>query len=182
MNFKIQETEIEGLVLVIPRVFKDQRGFFMELYNSASFKACGIEAEFLQDNMSFSGKGTLRGLHYQAPPFAQGKLVSVIQGCVLDVVVDIRKNSATYGKHLSFELNDETRHMLYVPPGFAHGFSVLSETALFHYKCTNVYDKASEGGLLWNDPELNIDWKVESAIISDKDQVLPVLRDLKSPF
>jgi len=182
MNFSIQETEIQGLLLVIPRVFHDTRGFFMELYNEASLKACGIQAAFLQDNLSYSKKDALRGLHFQAPPFAQGKLVTVLQGSVLDVAVDIRKASPTYGKALSFNLNDENRQMLYVPPGFAHGFSVLSETAMFHYKCTQIYDKSAEGGILWNDPELGIDWQVANPVISDKDRELPLLKDFKSPF
>ena len=182
MNFSIQETDLSGLYRIIPRVFTDDRGFFMELYNSASLQLLGLDAVFLQDNLSHSSRNTLRGLHFQAPPFAQGKLVTVLQGEVLDVVVDVRKSSATYGKAASFVLSEKNREMLYIPPGFAHGFSVLSETCLFFYKCTQVYNKASEGGLRWNDPVLGIDWKVSDPILSDKDQLLPLLSALDSPF
>lgn len=154
----------------------------METFRADSFKALGLPEYFLQDNLSKSSKGIVRGLHFQAPPFDQGKLVTAVYGSVLDVVVDIRKASPTFGQTRSFLLSDEDPCFVFVPPGFAHGFSVLSETALFHYKCTNVYDKASEGGILWNDPDLNIDWKVEEALVSDKDQILPRLRDLSSPF
>jgi dTDP-4-dehydrorhamnose 3,5-epimerase len=182
MNFSIQETELAGLWLVLPKVFKDDRGFFMEVFNAASFQSLGLQYPFLQDNLSHSTKNTVRGLHYQAEPFAQGKLVTVLQGDVLDVVVDIRKSSPTYGKAASFRLTENNRQMLFIPPGFAHGFSVLSETCLFFYKCTQVYNKASEGGLRWNDPALSIDWLVDQPILSDKDQELPLLADLLSPF
>jgi dTDP-4-dehydrorhamnose 3,5-epimerase len=182
MNFSVEETGIEGLVVVRPKVFRDPRGFFMETFRADSFKALGLPEYFLQDNLSKSSKGIVRGLHFQAPPFDQGKLVTAVYGSVLDVVVDIRKASPTYGQTRSFLLSDEDPCFVYVPSGFAHGFSVLSDTALFHYKCTNVYDKASEGGILWNDADLNIDWKVEEALVSDKDQILPRLKDLNSPF
>jgi dTDP-4-dehydrorhamnose 3,5-epimerase len=182
MNFSRLQTDLPGLVLIQAKAFHDPRGYFMELFNADSLKSCGIEEVFLQDNLSYSSKGTLRGLHFQAPPFAQGKLVTVLQGNVLDVVLDIRKGSPTYGQYAAFELSEQNRHMLYVPPGFAHGFSVLSDTALFHYKCTQVYHKSSEGGVLWNDPALHIDWKVQSPIISEKDTLLPALHQLDSPF
>jgi dTDP-4-dehydrorhamnose 3,5-epimerase len=182
MNFSRLQTDLPGLVLIQAKAFHDPRGYFMELFNADSLKNCGIEENFLQDNLSYSSKGTLRGLHYQAPPHAQGKLVTVLQGTVLDVVLDIRKGSPTYGQCGAFELSEHNRQMLYVPPGFAHGFSVLSDTALFHYKCTRVYHKASEGGVLWNDPDLHVDWKVQNPIISDKDTQLPLLKNLDSPF
>lgn len=182
MNFSVEETGIQGLVVVKPKVFRDPRGFFMETFRADSFQALGLPGHFLQDNLSKSSKGIVRGLHYQAPPFDQGKLVTAIRGTVLDVVVDIRKNSPTYGESRSFLLSEEDPCFVYVPSGFAHGFSVLSDIALFHYKCTQVYDKASEGGILWNDPDLNIDWQVENALVSDKDQELPKFKDLVSPF
>lgn len=142
----------------------------------------GIQEEFLQDNQSLSQKGAVRGLHFQAPPFAQGKLVRVTRGAVYDVIVDIRKDSPTYGQHFGIELNEENFTMLWIPVGFAHGFSTLRDNTLFQYKCTQVYDKASEGGLLWNDPELKIDWMTETPILSDKDQLNPKLADFTSPF
>jgi dTDP-4-dehydrorhamnose 3,5-epimerase len=182
MNFSIEETGIDGLVVVKPRVFRDPRGFFMETFRSDTFEKLGLPVQFLQDNLSKSSKGIVRGLHFQAPPFDQGKLVTALVGTVLDVVVDIRKNSPTYGESRSFLLSDEDPSFVYVPSGFAHGFSVLSEIALFHYKCTNVYDKASEGGILWNDPDLGIDWQVETALISDKDKELPLFKNFTSPF
>jgi dTDP-4-dehydrorhamnose 3,5-epimerase len=182
MNFSVEETGIQGLVVVKPKVFRDPRGFFMETFRADSFQALGLPGHFLQDNLSKSSKGIVRGLHYQAPPFDQGKLVTAIRGTVLDVVVDIRKNSPTYGESRSFLLSEEDPCFVFVPSGFAHGFSVLSDIALFHYKCTQVYDKASEGGILWNDPDLNIDWQVENALVSDKDQELPKFKDLVSPF
>jgi dTDP-4-dehydrorhamnose 3,5-epimerase len=182
MNFSVEETGIQGLVVVKPKVFRDPRGFFMETFRADSFQALGLPGHFLQDNLSKSSKGIVRGLHYQAPPFDQGKLVTAIRGTVLDVVVDIRKSSPTYGESRSFLLSEEDPCFVFVPSGFAHGFSVLSDIALFHYKCTQVYDKASEGGVLWNDPDLNIDWQVDNALVSDKDQELPRFKDLVSPF
>jgi dTDP-4-dehydrorhamnose 3,5-epimerase len=178
---QVIKTAIEGVVEVIPDVFGDERGYFFESYNRQKFLAAGITEEFLQDNQSFSVKGVLRGLHFQKDPYAQGKLVRVISGKVLDVVVDIRKDSPTFGKHVSIVLDTKRNNMLYLPPGMAHGFATL-EDAVFSYKCTNVYHKVSEGGVLWNDPKLNIDWQVENPIVSEKDQVLPTfdltVRDL----
>jgi len=177
-------TSIEGLVIIEPKVWKDDRGYFYESYNKQIFADAGIDAEFVQDNQSFSQKGTLRGLHGQADPFAQGKLVRVIQGKVIDVAVDIRKNSPTYGHHLSVELSAENFKMLWIPPGFLHGFVTIEDNTIFAYKVTNLYNKASEIGVIWNDEDLNIDWgiKPEEAILSEKDKVLPAFKDFVSPF
>ncbi|HHG85761.1 MAG TPA: dTDP-4-dehydrorhamnose 3,5-epimerase [Bacteroidetes bacterium] len=182
MAFKKLETHIEGLVILEPAVFGDHRGFFKETYNQKAFEDLGLNLSFLQDNVSYSTKGILRGIHFQAPPFAQGKLVTVLQGEVLDVAVDLRKNSATYGEHYSIRLSGENHKMFFVPAGFAHGFAVLSATCLFSYKCTNVYDHQSEGGLMWNDPTLGIDWGVANPIISEKDKIYPAFKQFESPF
>lgn len=144
--------------------------------------AAGINLNFVQDNQSLSQKGAVRGLHFQAPPFEQGKLVRVVKGAVRDVVVDIRKNSATYGQHFSIDLTEENQLMFWIPPGFAHGFETLQDNTIFLYKCTNLYNKASEGGLLWNDPSLNIKWQTSDPIVSDKDMVLPTQNNFVSPF
>ncbi|MEN0004121.1 MAG: dTDP-4-dehydrorhamnose 3,5-epimerase [Bacteroidota bacterium] len=170
-------TGIEGLIVVEPRVFADDRGYFYESYNAEKFKAGGITADFIQDNQAFSHYGTVRGLHYQAPPFAQAKLVRVVQGKVLDVAVDLRPASATYLRVFSIVLSAENHKQLFVPRGFAHGYSVLSESAIFCYKVDNVYSKASEGGIFLDDTQLNIDWQVPEAdrIISEKDLHLPAL-------
>jgi dTDP-4-dehydrorhamnose 3,5-epimerase len=164
---------IEGLIEIFPRVFHDERGYFLETYKENIFKENGILEDFVQDNLSFSVKDVVRGLHFQRPPFAQGKLVKVVSGKVLDVAVDVRPNSPTFGQHYSVVLDAIRHNMLYIPAGFAHGFSVI-EDAVFSYKCTNPYDKASEGGLLWNCPEINIDWKVENPIVSEKDFIYDV--------
>jgi dTDP-4-dehydrorhamnose 3,5-epimerase len=137
---------------------------------------------FVQDNQSLSQKGAVRGLHFQAPPFEQGKLVRVITGAVIDVIVDIRKNSPTYGQHFSVELNEENKTMFWIPPGFAHGFETLVDNTIFLYKCTKLYDKSSEGGLLFNDSEIGINWKTKEPIVSDKDLILPHIKDFTSPF
>jgi len=165
-------TKLAGVIEITPRVFEDERGYFFESYNINLFKEQGITEDFLQDNQSFSRKGVIRGLHFQREPFAQGKLVRVIRGAVLDVVVDIRPGSPTFGQHESFLLTEENQKMVYLPAGFAHGFSTL-EDAVFSYKCTNVYHKASEGGILYNDPVLAIDWQVVEPIVSEKDLELP---------
>jgi dTDP-4-dehydrorhamnose 3,5-epimerase len=180
----ISTTEIEGLKIIEPRVFPDDRGYFYESYNEKKYREAGIDATFVQDNQSFSQKGTLRGLHGQADPFAQGKLVRVLQGRVLDVAVDIRKNSATYGKYVTIELSGENHKQFWVPPGFLHGFVTLEDDTIFTYKVTNYYDKASEIGVLWNDPTLNIDWQtdISNVLLSPKDTVLPAFADFKSPF
>jgi dTDP-4-dehydrorhamnose 3,5-epimerase len=147
---EVIKTKIEGLLIINPKVFADARGYFFESYNETVFKQNGIEANFVQDNQSLSNTGVLRGLHFQAPPFDQGKLVRVINGAVLDVAVDIRKNSSTYGEYVAMELTEENKTMFYIPPGFAHGFLTLRDNTIFSYKCTNVYNKASEGCVLWN--------------------------------
>jgi dTDP-4-dehydrorhamnose 3,5-epimerase len=179
---KITKTPIEGLLIIEPQIFKDARGYFFESYNEAKFKEAGIELNFVQDNQSLSQTGAVRGLHFQAPPFEQGKLVRVVQGAVMDVVVDIRKGSPTYGQNFSIELSAENQLMFFIPPGFAHGFETLLDQTIFLYKCTNVYNKASEGGLLWNDPALGINWQTNEPIVSEKDLILPLLKDFTSPF
>lgn len=173
---------MDGPLVLQPKVFYDERGYFYESYNADAFKNAGIPDVFVQDNQSLSQKGALRGLHFQDPPYAQGKLVRVIKGAVYDVIVDVRKDSPTYGKHYGIELTEENFTMFWVPPGFAHGFVTLKDNTIFTYKCTNVYNKASEGGLLWSDPALGIDWNIESPIVSDKDKVLPNFENLVSPF
>jgi dTDP-4-dehydrorhamnose 3,5-epimerase len=167
---EIIKTEIEGVLIIKPRVFEDKRGYFFESWSKATFEKQGLDINFAQDNQSFSSKGVLRGLHFQNPPFAQGKLVRVIQGSVLDVSVDIRKNSSTYGKHVSVILSGENKTMFWIPPGFAHGFSTLENNTIVSYKCSGVYNKQSEDSLLWNDSDLDIDWQIENPIISEKDQ------------
>ncbi|ADY53151.1 dTDP-4-dehydrorhamnose 3,5-epimerase [Pseudopedobacter saltans DSM 12145] len=182
MNFI--ETPIKGLIVIEPKIWKDDRGYFYESYNEKLFKEAGIDTSFVQDNQSYSQKGTLRGLHAQANPFAQGKLVRVIQGKVLDVAVDIRKDSPTYGQYFSVELSGENFKMFWVPPGFLHGFITLEDNTIFSYKVTGLYDKASELGVLWNDPDLNIDWKFDTrqAILSEKDKQLISFKEFNSPF
>ncbi len=169
-------THIEGLVIFDPQVWGDDRGYFYESYNANTFKAAGIETVFVQDNQAYSSYGVLRGLHYQVGEFAQAKLVRCIQGEVLDVVVDIRPDSETYGQHLGVLLNEDNKRQLFVPRGFAHGYVVLSDTALFAYKCDHFYSKEHEGGLAFNDPSLNIDWKIDlkHAQLSDKDKIQPL--------
>ncbi|SEI70164.1 dTDP-4-dehydrorhamnose 3,5-epimerase [Dyadobacter sp. SG02] len=174
---QIRETSIAGLVEIFPRVFGDDRGMFFESYNEETFKKLGLPVNFVQDNQSFSKKGVVRGLHFQNAPFAQGKLVRVISGRVLDVAVDIRRDSATFGKHEVFELSGERNNIAYIPEGFAHGFVAL-EDSVFSYKCTNLYSKESESGILWNDPDLNIDWGITDPIVSEKDLILPTFRAL----
>ena len=172
------ETKLKGCFIIEPQVFKDNRGYFFESFNQDSFnELIGEAIDFVQDNESFSSKGVLRGLHFQTGDYAQAKLVRVVKGKVLDVVVDMRKNSPTFSKHFSIELSEENKTQLFVPKGFAHGFIVLSETATFSYKCDNFYDKASEQGLRYDDPSLGIDWKLppNEFIVSDKDLVLPTL-------
>lgn len=182
MAFRKLETTIPGLIIIEPDVFGDHRGYFKETYNAPAFKALGLDMVFIQDNLSYSRRGILRGLHFQAPPFDQGKLVSVLEGHVIDVAVDIRKGSPTYGQHVAVELTGENHRMFYVPPGFAHGFAVLSETCYFAYKCTNIYDRPSEGGLMWNDPALSIQWPVQDPVISDKDKDYIPFEQFQSPF
>lgn len=183
MNFI--STELEGCYIIEPKIIGDERGYFMESFNERTFQeAIGKETHFVQDNQSFSKKGVLRGLHYQTGENAQAKLVRVLHGEVLDVAVDIRPESKTYGKHVSVLLSAENQKQLFVPRGFAHGFIVLSETATFFYKCDNFYNKESEGGVLYNDKTLNIDWKLSESelIISEKDQILPTLENAKKAW
>lgn len=164
-----EKTFIDGLLIITPDVFHDERGYFFESYNLNKYSSSGLNQTFVQDNISKSKKGTIRGLHYQVGEFAQGKLCSVILGKVLDVAVDVRFDSPTFGKYFSIELNDIDEKQLWIPPGFAHGFSVLSDEAVFSYKCTNFYSKQYERSILYSDPNLNIDWRVEVPLVSQKD-------------
>ena len=166
---EIIQTGIKDLIIIKPRVFDDPRGYFFESYNKNTFMANGLNLEFVQDNQSLSQKGVLRGLHFQNPPHDQGKLVRVITGAVLDVALDIRKDSPTYGKWHAVELTEANKLMFYVPSGFAHGFLTLEDNTIFSYKCTNVYHKVAEGCILWNDPDLNIQWNVKDPLLSPKD-------------
>lgn len=179
---EIIKTSIEGLLIIKPDVFKDERGYFFESYNKERFAKEGLVMNFVQDNESKSGRGVIRGLHFQKPPFAQGKLVRVVKGSVMDVAVDIRKNSPTYGKWESRILSEENKEMFWIPEGFAHGFITLEDNTVFSYKCTNVYNKLSEGSLRWNDPDLNIQWNFETPILSDKDKLSPLFKDFETPF
>nr|WP_293842292.1 dTDP-4-dehydrorhamnose 3,5-epimerase [uncultured Arsenicibacter sp.] len=174
---QVRHTAIEGLIELTPRVFGDERGYFFESYNRPVFESLGLPMDFVQDNQSFSVKGVVRGLHFQNPPFAQGKLVRVITGKVIDVVVDLRPDSPTFGQHEKFVLDAKLNNMVWVPEGFGHGFVTL-EDSIFSYKCTNVYNKAAESGIIWNDPDLQIDWEVENPIVSEKDLLLPTVRSL----
>ncbi len=175
---------LNGLILIEPRVFRDPRGYFFESFSEAPFARAGLPIAFAQDNVSRSLRGTVRGLHFQKPPHAQGKLVFVLEGSVFDVAVDLRKESPTFGQWHGEELSAENARALYIPPGFAHGFCVTSETALFFYKCTAPYAPSAEGGILWNDSILNIQWPVKapSAKVSEKDLRLPPFREEESPF
>jgi len=179
---EVKQGGIPGLLVIQPDVFKDSRGYFYETYNKEKFRHFGIDVEFLQDNQSLSAKNVLRGMHFQNPPFAQGKLLSVIKGAVLDIAIDIRKESAYYGRHFSILLSEENKTMFWIPPGFAHGFLSLADDTIFTYKCTNIYNKESEGSVRWNDAELDINWGIESPIISEKDQNAPFFKDIHSLF
>lgn len=179
---KLIKTSIEDLVIIEPDVFSDERGYFYESFQKIKFQELRIRTDFVQDNESKSSRGVLRGLHFQNPPYAQGKLIRVVKGRVLDVAVDIRKKSPTFGKWESVELSSDNKLMIWVPEGFAHGFLVLEDDTIFHYKCTNYYDKTSEGAILWNDPDLQIDWKYDNPILSDKDASAPGFKDMISLF
>lgn len=179
---KIIETPLKDLLIIDPQVFKDERGYFYESYNQEKFFKAGIRDVFVQDNQSLSQKNVVRGLHFQHPPYAQAKLVRVIKGSVYDVVVDIRKDSPTYGQSFGIELTEENFLMLYVPIGFAHGFATLQDNTIFAYKCSAFYNKASEDTILWNDPTLNIDWKVQNPILSEKDKQGKLFQHFQSPF
>lgn len=180
----IIKTEIDGVVIIEPRLFKDDRGYFFESYSEKDFNAQVREIKFVQDNESKSSYGVLRGLHFQKPPYAQSKLVRVIKGAVLDVAVDIRKGSPTFGKHVAVELTEDNHRQFFIPRGFAHGFSVLTPEVIFQYKCDNFYAPQSEGALSWDDPDLGIDWRIPSdkIILSEKDKHHPRLKDAEWLF
>lgn len=176
------KTAIDGVLILKPKVFPDDRGFFFESYSEKNFLEEGLFLDFVQDNISFSKKGTIRGLHYQVGEFAQGKLCQVLSGKVLDVAVDVRFDSPTFGQHVTVELSGDNHNQIWIPPGFAHGFSVLSDIAIFHYKCTAFYSKQDERAILFNDPDLNIDWKVDALNISEKDLKGKSFNDIDKDF
>ena len=181
---EIIKTNIEGVVIIEPRIFKDDRGYFFESFSQREFEEKVCKTTFVQDNESKSSYGVLRGLHFQKPSFTQSKLVRVIKGAVLDVAVDIRKGSPTFGQYVSVELTGENHRQFFIPRGFAHGFSVLSEEVIFQYKCDNFYSPQSEGAIAWNDPDLNIDWRIpaEKVVLSEKDSKHPRLKDWQNVF
>ena len=179
---EIIESDLKGLFIFKPKVFEDARGYFFESYNQNAFKEAGLNLNFVQDNQSLSQKGVLRGLHFQNSPHAQGTLVRVITGGVLDVAVDIRKKSPTYGKWFGLELTEKNKWMMYIPEGFAHGFLTLEDNTVFSYKCTNFYNKASEHCILWNDTDININWNVTNPLLSEKDLQGKFIKDFKSMF
>lgn len=181
---EIKKTTIEDILIIEPRVFLDSRGYFFESFSLREFEEKVRRVNFVQDNESMSSYGVIRGLHFQRPPFSQSKLVRCVKGAVLDVAVDIRKGSPTFGQHVAIELTEENKRMIFMPRGFAHGFAVLSETAIFQYKCDNFYAPQADGGISILDDSLNIDWKIptDKAILSDKDTKHPLLRDFDSPF
>ncbi len=177
-----EKTFIDGLIIVTPDFFPDERGYFFESYNREKYLTGGLESVFVQDNISKSKKGTLRGLHYQIGEFAQGKLCSVIIGNVLDVAVDIRFGSPTFGKYFALELSEQNKKQLWIPPGFAHGFSVISDEAIFSYKCTAFYNKSAERSIIYNDADLNIDWNNETPIVSEKDLKAISFKEINKDF
>jgi len=179
---KITETKIKGILLIEIDVFKDSRGSFAETFNTRQYKEKGINIDFVQDNMSISKKGTLRGLHYQIPPKAQAKLCYVIKGSVLDVAVDIRFGSPTFGQHLAVELSEKNHTQIFIPAGFAHGFAVLSDEAIFQYKCSEFYSKEHERGIRFDDPDFKINWGIENPIVSDKDLNAKYLKEIENHF
>ena len=174
---KVTQTELPGVLLIEPDVFGDSRGFFVETWNRRRYAEAGLDADFVQDNLSLSRRGTLRGLHFQNP-HAQGKFVYVLQGEVYDVAVDLRQSSPTFGRWLGLTLSSDNKRQLYIPPGFAHGFCVTSETALFAYKCTDFYHRETEGSVRWNDPDVGVRWPIENPILSEKDARAPLLKDV----
>ena len=182
MPFIFKKLEIPDIIVIEPQSFSDDRGFFFESFKESEFASNGIDIKFVQDNFSHSAKSVIRGLHFQKPPKAQAKLVNVVSGKILDVAVDIRKNSSTYGKWVSQILSDEDHKLLYVPEGFAHGFCVLSEEANVMYKVSSEYSPEHEGGIIWNDPKLNIDWSSLKPIVSTSDSQLPLLENLDDYF
>lgn len=174
---EFEKTEIEDVLLLKPKIFKDRRGIFLESYRKSLFRERGLDIDFVQDNISSSQKGAIRGLHYQIEN-PQDKLIMVMQGKIMDVAVDLRKSSATFGKSVTRIISEENRHQLFIPKGFAHGFSVISEEALVYYKCSDYYNPEGERGLLWSDSSLDIDWRVDDPVISDKDQHQPILSEI----
>ncbi len=178
----IIRTDIEGPLIIDPRVFSDERGFFVETYNADRYEEAGIPAAFVQDNLSVSRKGVLRGLHFQSPPYAQGKLVQVLRGRVFDVAVDIREGSPTFGKYVSVELSAENHRQFWIPAGFAHGFLSLEDDTMFQYKCTNVYAPDHDGGIRYDDPAIGIAWPEGSFVVSEKDKAQPLLEAIGSVF
>jgi dTDP-4-dehydrorhamnose 3,5-epimerase len=176
-DVKVEDTKLQGVLLLHPEVFHDERGLFLETWNSRRYENAGIQGRFVQDNVSFSKKGVLRGLHFQHPQ-SQGKLVQVLSGQVVDVAVDIRAGSPTFGQWVTEVLSDANHRQMYIPPGFAHGYCVTSETAVFSYKCTDFYNPSTECGIIWNDPDLNIDWPMKEPVLSPKDANYPRLKDL----
>jgi dTDP-4-dehydrorhamnose 3,5-epimerase len=179
---KIIQTGIDGLLVVEPDIFEDPRGYFFESFHREKLSQLGLAADFVQDNESLSQKGVLRGLHFQRPPFAQGKLVRVVKGSVLDVALDIRKGSPSYGKSASRILSESNKLMMWIPVGFAHGFLTLEDNTIFQYKCTGYYNRSSEAAIRWNDPDLAIDWGIDQPSLSEKDRNAPFFKDLQSPF
>lgn len=181
---EIIETKIPGLVIIEPRIFRDDRGYFFESFSQRNFEEQVCKTQFVQDNESKSSYGVLRGLHFQKPPYAQSKLVRVIKGAVLDVAVDIRKGSPTFGQHVAVELTEDNHRQFFIPRGFAHGFSVLTDEVIFQYKCDNFYAPQSEGAIAWNDPQLNIDWRipVDKVVLSEKDRHHPNLDEAEWLF
>jgi dTDP-4-dehydrorhamnose 3,5-epimerase len=179
---KLKETGIEDLFVIETKIFPDDRGYFFESFNSEKLEELGLNINVAQTNISKSCKGVVRGLHFQNPPHAQGKLVRVLSGAVIDVAVDLRKNSDTYGKHFSVELTEENKLALWIPVGFAHGFKTLVDDTLFCYDCTAVYNREAEGSIIWNDPDLDIDWNIENPLVSEKDTKAPLFRDFESQF
>ncbi|MCF8259608.1 MAG: dTDP-4-dehydrorhamnose 3,5-epimerase [Melioribacteraceae bacterium] len=179
---KIEKFDIEGLLVIYPDVFKDDRGYFFESFNQKKYEELGVSLSFVQDNLSRSKRGTIRGLHYQVGEFAQGKLCSVVSGVVLDVAVDIRFGSPTFGHHETQILSEENNKQFWIPPGFAHGFAVLSKEAVFSYKCTNFYSKNHERAILYNDDDLKINWDVRDAIVSEKDLEAKPFKEIEQDF
>ncbi len=179
---KLIRTQLDGLFIIDPDVFRDDRGYFFESYNWEKFLNLGLDLRFVQDNESKSGKGVLRGLHFQAPPSQQGKLVRVVKGAVLDVAVDLRKDSPTFGKWEGVELSEQNKRMYWIPPGFAHGFLTLEDDTIFFYKCTAVYNKESERSLAWNDPVLDIRWGINDPVLSERDKQSPLFSSFNTPF
>jgi dTDP-4-dehydrorhamnose 3,5-epimerase len=178
----IENCYIEGVKIIKPNIFGDERGYFYEVYNKKVMKDAGVNDDFVQYNQSMSSKNVLRGLHFQKPPYAQAKLVRVISGAVIDVIVDIRKNSPTYGKHFSIELSEENKLLFYIPVGMAHGFLTLKDNTIFTYFVSDYFNKQSEGSLFWNDTDLGIDWPCKNPIISEKDKVENLIKNFNSPF